>query len=404
MWCFYPTQATDTSPPSFLKNKMNRNDFLKHSRYLSHLMSAAIKQTEPSTPFEGINWEFLIALAKKHDSLLMIEPALNKLSLPDEVRKAFNELKNFYLARIIRQNIEAENVLSRLEKQNIRYLKMKGSHIKDFYPDPLMRSFNDIDLLIDKENLLKAKPLMESLGYTLKNSVDYHDEYEKDSFYIYELHSSLVSKKEKYRKVFENPFEKAIQEKNSLGFKLRNEYLYLHLFFHLYNHFTSTGCGVRLFADFLVFREYIKDIDQKFIDSVIEKYKMTEFKATVDELTDYFFFGKEVSEKTEKIAEYIFTNETTGVYKFHVASFGFFGKIGFFLRNWFPKAKDLAFRYPVLEKHPVLLPVCWIRRIFYTLFFNRKAIKEQAESIKTVNSEEYKQIKEIRESAKNGTP
>lgn len=363
-------------------------------------MSSAIRQTDPPAPFEGINWDLLIALIEKHDSVLMVESAFFKLDLPDNARKNFNNLKNFYLARVVRQNIEAERVLSSLEAENIRYIKMKGSHIKEFYPDPLMRSFNDIDLLIDRENLSKANSLMINLGYELKNSVDYHDEYEKDSFYIYELHSSLVSKKEKYRKVFEKPFEKAVYGENNLSYKLRGEYLYLHLFFHLYNHFTSTGCGVRLFADFLVFSEYVKDVDWDCVNSVIRKQKMTEFKTTLDELVGYFFYGKEVSEKVEKIAEYIFTNETTGVYKFHVASFGFFGKIGFFLRNWFPKAKDLAFRYPVLEKYPVLLPICWLRRIFYTLFFNRKAIKVQADSIKTVNSEEYKRIKEIRKSAK----
>ena len=396
---FFPTQATDTFPPNFLKNKMDKDLFIKHSLYMSMLMASGIRGTDPPAPFEGIDWIFLIKLSEKQDVILMIAPAVKKLSLPDDAKALFKELHNFYLARITRQSIEADVVLNSLSSNNIRYIKMKGFHIKDFYPADYMRSRTDIDLCLDKENLPKAKPIMESFGYTLKNTTDYHDEYEKDDFYIFELHSSLVSPKEKYAKIFSEPFSESETHQSDTDYRLKAEYLYLHLFFHLYHHFTTTGCGIRLFADFLVFKEYVKDADFGFIESIIKKYKMTEFYATLKKLLGYFFYGEKCEEHITNIASYIFINETTGVYKYHVASLGFFGKVKYFLKNWFPSAKDLSFRYPVLIKAPVLLPVCWIRRIFYSLFFNRSAFKQQAESIRTASSQEYKKIKNVRRMA-----
>ena len=362
-------------------------------------MSSSIRGTEPPAAFDGIDWDFLIKLSEKQDVILMISPALKKLDLPVEARALFKELYNFYLARITRQSIEAEAVLYALSKENIRYIKMKGFHIKDFYPSEFMRSHTDIDLCIDKENLSRAKPLMESLGYALKNVTDYHDEYEKDEFHIFELHSSLVSPKEKYAGLFNEPFSKSESHQSPMEFRLKPEYLYLHLFFHLYHHFTTSGCGVRLFADFLVFEEYIKDADFAFIEDVIKKYKMTDFYTTLNKLLRYFFYNEEGDGDIARIASYIFTSETTGVYKYHVASLGFFGKVRYFLKNWFPGAKDLAFRYPILEKAPVLLPVCWVRRIFYSLFFNRSAFKEQAQSVRKASSKEYKDIKKVRQMA-----
>ena len=126
---------------------------------------------------------------------------------------------------------------------------------------------------------------------------------------------------------------------------------------------------------------------------------MTEFYTTLKKLLGYFFYGEDCDDRIINIATYIFRNQTTGVYKYHVASLSFFGKVKYFLKTWFLSAKDLSFRYPVLKKAPILLPVCWIRRIFYSLFFNPSAFKKQAGNIRTVSSQEYKEIKNVRQMA-----
>jgi len=151
----------------------------------------------------------------------------------------------------------------------------------------------------------------------------------------------------------------------------------------------------------LIFDSIIKDLDYDFIKAQLKKYDMLNFYYTVENLLGYFFYGKDADEKLESVARYIFENQTTGTYSNITANLGFWGKIKYFLKNWFPSAKDLSFRYPVLEKAPVLLPICWIRRIFYSLFFNRNAFKEQAESIRNINNRKNKDIREIRRYAEN---
>lgn len=362
-------------------------------------MASSIKSEGTPAPFDGIDWYFLIKLAEKHNVLLMIAPVLKKLTLPDEAAKLFKSLNNFYVARLTRQNIEASVILSGLESQNIRYIKLKGSHIKEYYPNELMRSFTDVDLCIDEENREKAGKILESMGYELKSSLDYHDEYEKDSFYIYELHTKVVSEQDKYKSVFDNPFEKAVAENENSSYKLKNEYLYLHLFFHLYKHFTNSGCGIRFFADFLVFREYVEDTDFEFVLSVLKKYKLTEFYKTLQNLLAYFFDGKPAEKSTEEIALYIFGNNTTGNWMLNMANFSFWDKLKYFSKIWFPSANTLKERYPVLKKAPVLLPFCWIKRGFKSLFVDRTSLKNHISEVKTLNGNEYRNIKKTRKLA-----
>lgn len=379
---------------------MQDTELLKYGKFITALISSVILNTAVPVPFEGIDWTTLFNLAKKHDVAITIFPAIKEMDLPEDAMHLFVNNKHKKVARATRQNIEAEVVLNEFEKNSIKYILLKGSHIKKMYPLDYMRTFGDIDICLDDTDREKAKPIMERLGYTLSNVTDYHDEYEKDRFHIFELHSLITPNTSPYKAVFDEPFTKAnCVDDNGFCYELNNEYLYLHLLFHLHKHFSTTGCGIRLFADLLVYENYVKNPDWGFIESVLKEYGMMDFYSTVKNLVRYFFYGADASESTKKIAAYIFENEPSGLYKYHSANFGFWGKVKFFLQNWFPSAKNLAFRYPVLNKAPILLPVCWLRRIFYSLFFNRSAFKTQVESIKTVNSDEYRHIKEVREMA-----
>lgn len=381
---------------------MQDADFLKYGRYLTSLIASVILNTTPPEPFENIDWFILFKLAKKHDVAVTIYPAIKNMALPDDAMQAFTKDRNRMVARTARQNIEAERVFAELEKNSIKYIKLKGSHIKNYYPEGCIRTFGDVDLCLTPEDREKARPIMEALGYSLENAIGYHDEYKKDNFYIFELHSSVVNYTMQYAPLFDDPFSKSVScTNNEMGYVLKNEYLYLHLICHLYNHFIKTGCGIRLFADFLVFDQKIKDIDYRFVEKQLIAYGMQDFYNTFKNLMQYFFYNKKADNKLSKVALYILKSETNGIYKNKNASLGFWSKIGYFLKNWFPSAKDLAFRYPVLNKAPILLPVCWLRRIFYSLFFKRSSFKTQVQQIKELNSQEFKDIKKARDIAIN---
>lgn len=378
----------------------------KYGELLSVFMGCSINGTSPSCIPEDINWNNLYSLAALHNVVPLIYPIVTKHDLPDNVRKAFDSENRLLIARETRQEIEAEQVFAALEAKGIPFIKLKGIVMKHLYPAPYMRTASDVDICLTKEDRENAKPLMESLGYTLKSSIDYHDEYAKDDFYIYELHSDIVSASSPFYKLFSNPFEKAYAENpKSAQLRLTNEYFYLNLILHLYKHFISEGCGLRLFADLYIFRKKHTELDDNFIASTLKEYALSDFHHTVIKLCRCFFESEDYSPRLRVLAEFIFRSGEYGNYELKklsrissdkCAKLTFSDKCRYFFSNWFPGVNTMKKRYPVLGKAPFLLPVCWIRRVFYTIFFKRSALKEQRNEIKRLNSKELKEAKYIR--------
>ena len=268
-----------------------------------------------------------------------------------------------------------------------------------------MRTQSDVDICMTAKDREKATKLMESLGYSKEGSIDYHDEYAKDNFFIYEIHSDIMSPKSDLYPLFINPFEKSLPDTSPNQLVLTNEYFYLNLVTHLYKHFISEGCGLRLFADLYVFRRTHPDTDYIFVNKALKEYDLYNFHETVLKLISCFFEGNKYTDTLNELAEFIFKNGEYGDSELKrlswlssgkSAKLTFRDKAKYFLGNWFPGTKVLKKRYPVLEKAPFLLPVCWIRRIFYTIFFKRSALKEQYHEIQRLNSDKLKGAKRIR--------
>lgn len=385
---------------------MNNTELTEYGMYLASLMGHSLSGTEPAKPFEGFDWEYLYKLARFHNVVSLIYPAVSTLEIPKETLEEFEYENHRHMAREARQEIEAQRVFNVLNHHNIPFIKLKGIVIKNLYPMPYMRSASDVDICMSKEDRQKAFDIMDSLGYTLESSINYHDEYSKDNFFIYEIHSDVISTKSNLYPLFKNPFEKSTPDKdNNLQYVLSPEYFYLNLVTHLHKHFISEGCGLRLFSDIYIYRKAHPEIDFSFINKVLKKYSLTEFHNNIINLTECFFENKQPSEKLRQIALYVFKSGEYGNPQLKKLSWlsstksnrlTFKDKAKYFLGNWFPGVKMLKRRYPILEKAPFLLPVCWIRRIFYTIFFKRSALKEQRDEIKRLNSDELKEAKRIR--------
>lgn len=377
----------------------------KYGRYLSSLMGSVLNSTAPKAPFEGINWDTLYQLAAHHNVLTLIYPAISQFTIPEDIKSEFIHHNNLIIARETRQEIEAQRIFKLLSDAGIRFIKLKGIFIKNLYPAPYMRSSADVDICMTKEDREQARSIMQQAGYTLKTSIDYADEYNKDNFYLYELHSAIVTKKAPYAQLFSDPFSKSVKDSHENSYVLCPEYFYLHLVLHLLNHFLTGGCGLRQLCDLYVFEKTHPNLDLDFVSKALKAYELTRFFNTIRKLTFDLLEDKPLSQDEADIADFIFkSGEYGSVNLKHIAwldddknvTWTFSKKCRYFLGLWFPGVRTLKKRYPVLEKAPILLPICWVRRIFYTIFFKRSAIKGQQREIKRLNSQELKEAKRIR--------
>lgn len=379
-----------------------------YGKYLSHLVASTLNNTVPEEPFEGIDWTQFFRLAEFHNVIALVYPAIKNFAIPDHILTKWIYANNRMVAREARQDIEAQTILGIFAEYDIPFIKMKGIVTKHFYPAPYMRTQADIDLCVSEENRKRCDSILENLGYKLFASIENTDEYMKDNFFYYEIHSSVYDSNSDFRSLFADPFSKAVKDKNGVGYVFTDEYFFLHLITHLYKHFVFEGCGLRLFCDLYIYRKAHPNLDMDFIYNTLSDYEITEFYNSITELTECLFGDKDFDQKSTDIATYIFNcgdhgsdtiRRLTNITNDKEKSFSMKNKLKFRLQIYFPPAYTLKNRYRILEKAPVLLPFCWIVRGFSTLFFKRSAIKEQQKIIGTLNSEEILEAQRIQKLA-----
>ena len=114
----------------------------------------------------------LFKLSKRHDLAHLIGDALYKNRLlPEnsEVKKRFLQERSMAVYRYEQIQYEFEQICSVLEEERIPFVPLKGSVIRNLYPQPWMRTSCDIDVLVKKKDLsLAIGGIVRNLNYTKK--------------------------------------------------------------------------------------------------------------------------------------------------------------------------------------------------------------------------------------------
>ena len=137
------------------------------SDYLIALLKATIHQEQPPEKPETVEWKDLLNLAVYHQIEEMVYDAVSKLqNQPEgEIARVWNQQheKNQLIHMI--QQAEAKAIIGEASKQGLDILPLKGALMKPLYLKAGFRQMGDLDYLVDKEQIDRFVPLMESLGY-----------------------------------------------------------------------------------------------------------------------------------------------------------------------------------------------------------------------------------------------
>lgn len=126
---------------------------------------------------KGIDWEYLTRFATIHRLTNILYFHLNKIcpeSIPENV---LGNLKDIYQENS-RNNLlltgELFNVLEILNSADINGIPYKGPALATLaYKNLSLRQFSDLDIFVNKSDVLKVKDLLSSSGYKLYHDLDY---------------------------------------------------------------------------------------------------------------------------------------------------------------------------------------------------------------------------------------
>ena len=377
-------------------------------RFFVKCVDAGIKNSCVLTVDEGVDFKQLYNLCVSHSMCGVVLKALEGVS--DKLHERFwAGIQNSARRHLMRDVLGEQDVtvlLSEFENRGIKYLPLKGFHLKKLYPSTEMRYASDFDILIDINQLKEVRRVVKDLNLEVKRFDEHHDVvYSPETKTVFELHKSVFVGK--LSEFFGIGFERArLKDGYKCFYEFGVEDFYISILAHSAYHFAeSAGVGIRHLTDVYLYKNAY-EIDYSYLDAELEKCGLLSFKNEFERLADYFFNGAEASEFTLKLADYVLESSLlANERKQHASSVASNGeevdskkaKKQALFRIFFPKLEVMKFIFPVLKKVIILLPFCYVYRWGQVLFTRPKQIKK----LKKVVEAEEKDIDEVKYIRKN---
>ncbi len=365
-------------------------------------LSYAVNGCGCVTVENDFDWDRFMEFCFKHQILNIVYYGLKKadISIPDKIIKFSEEYLLRSMLKEAQRSVENDLLSGDLEKNEIPHMFLKGSVIKNIYPEAYLRSMGDVDILTG-EKTDDAAAIAVKHGFTLNSKEFLHYSLSKNNLSQLELHKSLVDESiEKYYKYFGIGFERAkLCDGCKYKYELSDEDFYIFLIAHMAKHYEVFGMGIRSVCDVFVYNKTYKNLDRKYISDELEKIGLTIFENKIKSISENWFSGK-FNGDFDAVGEYIISDGVFGsvqnpeLNKFIINESESQNKYKYILKNIFPNKEYMCIRYPFLKKLPFLIPIFWIVRIIYTLLKSRVSIRYRLNRVSTYKKEYNKRFEE----------
>ncbi len=342
-------------------------------------------------------------LSKKHDLAHLIIDALDKNGLLTndlKQKKTILQERNMAVCRYEQQKYEFDEFCITLEEAKIPFIPLKGSVLREYYPEPWMRTSCDIDVFIKKEDLQKAISLLiEKCNYRCDSIGEYDAQLYSNSGVHFELHFSLTetTSPKKEKALFNNLFDKAIGETYKKN--LTDEMNYCYHFSHVAKHLRYGGCGIRAVLDTMILNEVVTH-DKEKRERLLEETGLLKLSKAIEKLARVWFDGEEEDERSRILSDFIILGGVYGDFKNKVIAQQTTkkNKGSYLFSRLFLPYEQMKYKYPKLQKCPILYPFYVVKRWFLMLNKNTRALakKEIEQTINRDNKQE-KIIKTLKE-------
>lgn len=307
-------------------------------------------------------------LSKKHDMAHIAASAISKLGLDCDKQIADMFEKELFTAiyRVENLQYELERIKTGLNNAKIKHVVLKGSVIRNIYPESWMRTSCDIDILVEDEQIKPSCAVLRELGYRFAGERGYHDVsfFTESGFHI-ELHFSIdapsVTKVNRLlAKVWDHC--ERVSETSSEYVQNAEFFVFYHVA-HMAYHFAEGGCGIRAFADLHVLESKF-NFDRNTVEEMCEECGISVFYKEALRLISFWFGNGECDDLMRKMHSYVLEAGVYGAKRNKIAAAHGRTRNGsrYIASRIFLPYNMLEGQYPVLKKHKILLPFCHICR------------------------------------------
>ncbi len=328
--------------------------------------------------YDGKTLVDILILSRKHGVSQIVASALLNAGVLKNTPQECLFVDELYSSVYIYEKTKSlyDKICSVLEDNKICYIPLKGTVIRNLYPEPWMRISCDIDILVKKRDIRKAINLFtESCDLVVKSKTKHDVTLASVDGIRLELHFGLLSDKRSplnsklASKVWE--YAEPVSDNRS-EYKMSDSYFYYYHILHMAKHFRIGGCGLRPFVDLsLIIHSNKFNVDNS--DRLLKIGKVADFELYARNLCEVWFGEKVHNDITTAMQEYIIEGGSFGSEKTRIIANRqqYKHKYKYLLSRMFVDRDYLKSDYPILEKSLLFLPFCIIAR-FFSFVFGRK--------------------------------
>lgn len=321
-----------------------------------------------------ISQVFEFSRRHKIENITLAAVKKTKLPIDDTVLHQWEDLCDENTVQLMFQETEKERLVNAFNEAKIAFLPLKGWHLRDVYPKQEYRFMSDLDILIYREDRKAVCLLLRDLGYS-GGIGDYgsDDSYTLEPCIHVEMHLDMVSvEHEKWYSYYQTIWDKAVLV-SGYEYKLNWNDYFIYMMINFLKDYTLKGTGIRSIIDFYFFLEkYKSELDFEYINKEFRKLDVYDLAQETLQIVDDWFgdnpkiLGSEIGDKLLNSGIYG-TSEELVQHRFDMLSANVKGrsakKFVYLLKRAFPAMIIMKYKYPILNKAPFLLPVCWCIRL-----------------------------------------
>ncbi len=369
-----------------------------------YLAACALRKAVPADDvMEAMDFERVYRLAKSQTMAAVTFYGLElwekaKTAVAPELFSKWKDARNKAIRKNLLFDIEREKLFSFFEKTGIWYLPLKGSVMKELYPQAGMRQMADNDILFDSSYRDKVYEYMIGQGYesecynpetavelpkVIQDTV--HDTYLKQPVYNFEMHMVLFGKmgEPQWRSYYENVKERLLKDEgNDYGYHFRDEDFYVYMTAHACKHFNGGGHGLRNLMDIYVYLDKKGNLNREYMEKELEVLELSAHESTMRCLAEKLFGARfaevqngslRLSDKEREILENCLSSGTYGTAKHRVENrlkkmngnerITVKERLKYLFRRLIPEEEILLIRYPKLARKKYLQPLCVLIRM-----------------------------------------
>lgn len=331
-------------------------------------------------------------ISKRNDMAHLIGYALEKhglISPEDKVFAGFQKQQYLAMYRCEGMEYEIERMREIFEQNEIDFVLLKGSVIRELYPEGWMRTSGDIDILVRADEHARAKELLlRELSYTKGVEGDHDHSLNSEGGVHVELHFSLLEddRANFSREILENVWQYArLIDGKKHEYELTEEMFYFYHISHLAKHVEYAGSGIRPFIDLWLINKNMQR-DTEACRELLSGGSLEKFASLCDELSEYWMSGLgTLSETGKRFESFVLNCGIYGSEENRIAiNRGERSKFKYIWSRLFYPHSTLKNIYPILQKHKWLTPFYQMRR-WLKLITGEKTVKVIKE-IETLNA------------------